>query len=141
MTGLANSRTLTVSIEMEPKQVYEYVRNISHFPEWATSFCLSVRPLEDHWWEVRTTDGSMNMRFVDDNDFGVLDHFVVAGEGQPILNAMRVIANGSGCEVLFTAFRQPGMSDEKFAQDASMIANDLNTLKRVLENRSAKDHM
>ncbi|WP_437191328.1 hypothetical protein [Planctomicrobium sp. SH527] len=54
-------------------------------------------------------------------------------DGQSILNPMRVVANGEGCEVMFTLFQLPSMSDEQFTNDASMVEADLLTLKSVLE--------
>ena len=36
-------------------------------------------------------------------------------------------------EVLFTLFQLHGMSDEKYAEDAGLVARDLETLKKVLE--------
>jgi len=48
---------------------------------------------------------------------------------------MRVIADGPGCEVVFTLRRRPGMGDEDLARDAQAVADDLVTLKRVLERR------
>lgn len=46
---------------------------------------------------------------------------------------MRVVANGSGSEVIFTLFRQPGMSDEQVTEDAAWVERDLGTLKNILE--------
>ena len=46
---------------------------------------------------------------------------------------MRLIANGSGCELLFTLFREPSMSDGQFASDAGFVQRDLEGLKRLLE--------
>jgi hypothetical protein len=46
---------------------------------------------------------------------------------------MRVIPNGSGCEVIFTVFQQANMSDEKFSEDANLVEKDLRSLKHVLE--------
>ncbi|WP_054971731.1 hypothetical protein [Paenibacillus sp. A3] len=65
--------------------------------------------------------------------YGVADHWVTVATGQTILNPMRVVPNGSGCEIVFTAFRQPGVSDESFANDTAMIESDLRTLKRIME--------
>lgn len=48
------------------------------------------------------------------HDYGVAEHWVTVATGQTILNPIRVAPNGSGCEVVFTAFQQPGMSDESF---------------------------
>jgi hypothetical protein len=38
---------------------------------------------------------------------------------------MRVIPNGSDCELIFTLFRLPGISDEKFAADAEWVMRNL----------------
>jgi hypothetical protein len=48
---------------------------------------------------------------------------------------MRVVANGSGSEVLFTLFQLPGMSEEAFVADAGMVERDLRGLKSRLESR------
>jgi hypothetical protein len=46
---------------------------------------------------------------------------------------MRVIANGTGSEVLFTLFRLPDMTAEAFARDAEWVERDLKALKALLE--------
>ncbi|MEW1718416.1 hypothetical protein [Streptomyces sp. NPDC093109] len=46
---------------------------------------------------------------------------------------MRVIAEGTDCEALFTLRRRPGVSDEDFQRDANAVSADLATLKRVME--------
>jgi hypothetical protein len=46
---------------------------------------------------------------------------------------MRVFPNGEGTEVLITMFRQPGVSDEKFAEDTQWVRRDLEALKELLE--------
>ena len=54
--------------------------------------------------------------------------------GETIYNPMRVIPDGTGCEVVFTLRRLPGMSDEDFARDAGLVAADLARLTQVLES-------
>lgn len=46
---------------------------------------------------------------------------------------MRVVANGSGSQVMFTLFQLPDMSVERYATDLGMVRSDLATLKGVLE--------
>jgi hypothetical protein len=53
--------------------------------------------------------------------------------GEEITVPMRVVANGTGSEVLLTMFQLPGISDDQFAQDAEMVARDLQSLKLVME--------
>jgi len=46
---------------------------------------------------------------------------------------MRLIVNGQGCELLFTLFREPNASDERYASDAAFVQQDLNDLRDLLE--------
>jgi hypothetical protein len=50
-------------------------------------------------------------------------------------NAMRVIPNGTGCEVLFTMLQYPGLADEQYRTDLETLRSDLKTLRGVLEVR------
>jgi hypothetical protein len=51
---------------------------------------------------------------------------------------MRVVPRGKGSEIIFTLFRQPDMSDEKFAEDAKWVEKDLKRLKGLLEQRAPR---
>jgi hypothetical protein len=132
MTTLLQSRTLSVSIDCPPDGVYAFVSNPENLPGWAAGLCKSVRK-SDAGWIVETTQGPMNLRFAEKNSLGVLDHYVNPAPGTEIYVPMRVLSNGSGSTVLFTLFQLPGMSDEKYAEDAALVTRDLETLKRVLE--------
>ena len=46
---------------------------------------------------------------------------------------MRVVANGTGAEVMFTLLRTPGMTEDAFAADAAAVERDLKALKALLE--------
>lgn len=65
-----------------------------------------------------------------------MDHDVELDSGVIVHNAMRVVPNGNGSEFIFTLLRQPGMSEEQFADDARAVAKDLRTLKELLEKGS-----
>jgi hypothetical protein len=68
-------------------------------------------------WTAQGPEGPIQIRFTDRNEFGVMDHWVDLGGGRVVYVPLRIVANGSGAEVLLTLFRQPEMSDAKFAQD------------------------
>ena len=72
------------------------------------------------------------LSFAGRNELGVLDHDVRVGDAT-VHVPMRVVANGGGSEVLLTAFRRPGMSDEEFAADVAAVEKDLAALKTLLE--------
>ena len=85
-------------------------------------------------WVAETPEGPVKVRFTERNEFGVLDHWVYPKPGLQIYIPMRVIPNGSGCELIFTLFRLPAMSDEKFVADAEWVMRDLTSLKNLLES-------
>lgn len=130
---MMNSRTITCSINCPLSDVYKFASNPENLPQWVQSFCLSFKNSGDEW-QMETRTGWVGIRFVPANEFGVLDHVVTLPDGQPILNPMRVVANGVGSEVIFTLFQVSGMSDEQFANDSGMVESDLLTLKSVLES-------
>jgi len=127
------SRTLSVFINCPPAKVYVFVSNPENLPKWAGGLCKSVRK-SNHDWIAETSQGPMKVRFAEKNDFGILDHYVSPTPGVEIFVPMRVIANGSGSELIFTIFRSLDMSDEKFAEDIGLVERDLQILKQVLEN-------
>lgn len=134
MSQVMKSKTITVAIEAPPDEVYSFASDPRNFPQWAPSFARSIAPVNGEW-VVQTTEGSINIRFVAKNDFGILDHYVRLISGLEIYNPVRVIANGEGSEVMFTLFQTPNMSEEKHAEDAKMVEGDLLVLKRLMEAR------
>lgn len=48
-------------------------------------------------------------------------------------NALRVVSNGDGAEVIFTVLQMEGTTDEAFAADANHVLKDLKFLKDLLE--------
>ena len=58
---------------------------------------------------------------------------MILATGIEIYIPLRVIANGTGAEVMLTLFRLPEMTDAVFARDAEWVAKDLAALKALLE--------
>ena len=77
--------------------------------------------------------GKVKVAFAQKNEFGVLDHDVMLESGAKFYSPMRVFPNDDGSELVFTLYRQPGISDQKFAEDAELIEKDLKRLKPLLE--------
>jgi ketosteroid isomerase-like protein len=135
---LRNSKVISISIHAPPDRACAFVLNGENMPKWMTSFVRSVRKSEGKWI-ADTAAGQMEFRFVPRNEFGVLDHWVRLPSGAEILNPMRVIPNGDGCEVMFTLFQLAETTREAFAEDAGNVARDLQTLKEILEQNHAPD--
>ena len=127
------SQTVSVTIRKDPHEVYEFISNPENLPTWATAFCKSVRKSGEEW-VVETSEGELRVRFVEKNTFGVADHYLLPEPDVEIYVPVRILPNGSGSEVLFTLFRQPGMSEADFGHDIGLVTRDLNSLKRLLTN-------
>ena len=93
-----------------------------------------MRPRNLRKWASGLGD-ARKVRFAERNKFGVLDHYVSAARGL-VYMPMRVFPNGDGAEVLLTVFRQPGTSEEKFAEDTQWVRRDLEALKEILKPNS-----
>jgi Polyketide cyclase / dehydrase and lipid transport len=131
-TMTSGSRHISEKIDRPAAEVYDYARDPANLPRWAPGLGSSVEKVGAEWF-VETSMGRVGFAFARRNEYGVLDHDVTLPSGEVIYNPMRVIADGSGCEVVFTLRRRPGMSDEDFARDAEAVAADLARLRRVLE--------
>jgi hypothetical protein len=125
------AHTVSVAIAVPPQRAYTYMADPSNLPKWASGFVMSIEKRGDDWI-AQTTLGEARFRFAPANELGVLDHDVELKAGK-FHNPMRVIPNGKGCEVLFTALQLPGNSDAQFSGDLEMVRGDLGTLRDILE--------
>jgi HAMP domain-containing protein len=131
---LMQVRHVSVSIARPADEVYRFAAKPENMPRWAAGLGKSFHPRPDGTWVAEGGPvGSATVRFVERNRFGVLDHDVTVPSGETVHNPIRVIPNGDGSEVVFTLFRQPGVSAAQFSKDASTVEQDLRTLKRLLE--------
>lgn len=126
------SRTITVRIERPFDQVYEFLADPANWNQWAFGLGRNIRRSNDGW--IADSDGGVaQVRFTPRNSFGVVDHTVTLPSGQRVYLPLRLIVNGEGCELLFTLYREPNMSDVQFASDAGFVQRDLDGLKKLLE--------
>jgi hypothetical protein len=75
----------------------------------------------------------MTVRFVEPNSLGVLDHQVTVESGINVFNAMRVVPNGTGSELVMVVTQSPEMSTEQFEQDVQAVTDDFARLKTAAE--------
>jgi hypothetical protein len=125
-------RHISVTINRPATEVYEFASNPDNLPKWATGLGGSIRKVNGEW-TADTPMGKAKIRFAEKNQFGILDHDVILESGVTFHNPMRVVPNGRSSEVIFTLFRQPGMSDEQFSEDAKWVEKDLTILRNLLE--------
>lgn len=126
------SKTLSVRIDQRFARVYEFLVDPAHWNAWAFGLGKSLRQ-SGGGWIADSDEGVLQVRFTARNPFGVLDHTVIRPSGAEVSVPMRLIANGDGCELLFTLFREPGVTEERYNADADFVQRDLDRLKALLE--------
>lgn len=135
MPGTFSSRTFSLPISRPFQEVYDFLALPDNYPKWAAGLCTSLENINGEWL-AETAQGKVKLKFTARNPFGVLDHVVLPGQGAEIYIPMRLIVNGSGCEVSITLFRLPETSEENFIEDCRWVERDLNLLKVLLEKKS-----
>jgi hypothetical protein len=132
MKERSEMRRLTIAIDRTAAEAYEFLSAPENFPRWASGLAASLRQVGDEW-VADTPEGRALVRFSERNGYGVLDHSVTLPRGPTVYVPLRVVAKDSGCELVLTLFRRPGVSDERFAADAQWVMRDLDAAKRLLE--------
>lgn len=125
-------KNISISINSPKDSIYEFASNVANFPKWIAFVKTTSQQSEDRWF-AETDLGQIEIAMTPKNMLGILDHSVKTQDGTVVQNALRVIANDKGSEVIFTLFRMPGKTEANFEKDANAVQGDLETLKRVME--------
>ena len=112
-----NVRKLKVVIERPAGEAYDFLCLPENFRRWASGV------------------GDSEVRFSERNSRGVLDHSVRTPQGE-VYVPLRILPKGRRCELELTLFRQPQMTDERFAADGEWVMRDLQAAKRLVEQSS-----
>ncbi|AKR56982.1 hypothetical protein XM25_14505 [Devosia sp. H5989] len=138
---MLKSRTITVSIDRPVADVYAYLSEPANMPSWTPALGPTFKPVGAREWTAAAPldpRGPLTIRFCPRNEFGVLDYEVSRPGEEPLLVPLRVFANQSGCDLQFTYFQRPGVSDQQLESEVEWVHTDLLTLKALLEAWSEK---
>jgi hypothetical protein len=127
------ARTISLSIQRDWRDLYERFWRPESFPLWASGLSEAGLEQAGDVWRAKGPDGPMTIRFTPHNAFGIMDHWVDVGGGCEVYVPLRMLANGTGCLVSLTLFRQPEMDEARFAQDAAWVERDMEALKYLAE--------
>ncbi|MCP8893668.1 SRPBCC family protein [Shinella daejeonensis] len=127
------ARIIHRTIARDWRDVYAFASRPENMPAWASGLAAGLTRNGDEWIADGGPIGAVRVRFAPDNDFGVIDHRVTLPDGGIVENALRVVPNGDGAEVMFTLLKQPGMDEAAFEADAAHVARDLDALASLLE--------
>jgi hypothetical protein len=127
------SEVVHVSILIPPQRTFDFLADVSNWKTWAP-WVRGAKKVSDHDWTVDTDAGTLQLRFVEANSLGVLDHTVTLASGVRIYNAMRVSPNSTGSELSMVVLQTPPATSEQFAQDVQAVRDDFARIKKVLES-------
>jgi len=126
------AEVIHVSILAPRQQVVDFLADVTNWKTWAP-WVRAVSKSSARDWTIDTDAGRMNLRFVEANSLGVLDHTVTLASGVRVHNSMRVLANDSGSELVMIVFQTPPASSDQFERDVQAVRDDLARIKKVLE--------
>jgi hypothetical protein len=126
------AEVIHVSILAPSREVIAFLVDVHNWTTWAP-WLRSVSRSSDRGWTLDTDAGPTRVRFVEQNGLGVLDHEVMLPSGISVLNSMRVLANGSGSELIMVVFQSPEVSSGQFERDVEAIRDDLARIKTLSE--------
>lgn len=135
MKTVLETKHIGVSIGVAWKTAYRFLSEPTNFPEWASGLCKSIRPGAKGEWIIEAPQGTLTASFTPENEYGILDHTVILTDGTKVENPMRILPNAEGCEIVFTLYKLPSMTSEKFKEDAAWVQKDLSELKILLETK------
>jgi hypothetical protein len=118
-------------IAASPEAVYDYASDVGNLPRWAAGLAQAAVVREGDSLFVESPMGRVEVRFVERNRFGVLDHDVTLPTGTVVTNPVRVLSHPEGAEVVFTV-RQIELDDDEFARDIELVTKDLERLDQQI---------
>lgn len=126
-----DSATATVEISAPWQRVFDYVSRIETVPEWATEFVEEFDVRSSREARARTSLGEVIFRIESDAGTGVIDMYVGPTEDQMALFPARVVPLDDGRSAfIFTMFRGPGQTEERFRSEHRSLQRELENLVR-----------
>ena len=127
-------RTATVTTVLSAAQadVFDYLADVEHLPEWATEFARELRREGDDYKVVNGL-GEFFFTIAADPATGVIDMFAGPAKDRMAVFPTRAIALPDGrTAYTFTMFQAPDMSDDLFDAQHESLQREFANIERVL---------
>lgn len=130
------SVTLSVQIACPAADAYRFVADPATMPQWAIHNVKGIRPLANNEWEIETPRGAGRLVPHYEPELGILDHeFIDPKEGAWAVSARIVPAGTADSVYMITLVKPPKMPEEVFRQGMPLVEQELQAMKRILEQR------
>ena len=125
-----NARSVTATFRAPRDEVFPYLAEIDHLPEWATEFARELKVVDGRHKVVNGL-GEFFFEIRTDRETGVIDMLAGPTPDELALFPTRVVGlPDGGSAFTFTMFQGPGMPDELFESQHASLLRELGNLER-----------
>jgi hypothetical protein len=123
--------TVTTVLDAPQEQVFDYLADPEHLPEWATEFARELRREGDDYKVVNGL-GEFFFSIEADRDTGVIDMFAGPTRDAMAIFPTRAVALPDGRTAYsFTMFEGPGMPTDLFEAQHASLEREFANIERV----------
>jgi hypothetical protein len=127
------SATVTAVLRAPQPEVFDYIADIEHLPEWATEFAREMRREGDDYKVVNGL-GEFFFAIKADRASGVIDMFAGPTKDAMAVFPTRAVALPDGSTAYsFTMFQAPDMPDELFDAQYASLQREFDNIERLLD--------
>ncbi len=124
--------TVSVSIMRKPEDVYEFISDLNNWPKFS-DFAKKLENIQGKWI-THTDQGDIEIIPHFNKKLLLLDSVCVLASGEEQFIPYRVVKNGEGSELIMTNYQGKTSSDEDYQQQLQWMKDELENVKRLLEN-------
>lgn len=129
--------TVTTVLQASQQEVFDYLADIEHLPEWATEFARELRHDRDGYKVVNGL-GESHFEIKADPATGVIDMYAGPSRDELAVFPTRAVALPDGTTAYsFTMFQSPGMPDELFDAQYASLRREFANIERQFEGAGA----
>jgi hypothetical protein len=126
------SETVTTVLDADSTEVFAYLADIDHLPEWATEFARELRRDGDDYKVVNGL-GEFFFKIEADPRTGVIDMYAGPERDEMAVFPTRAVGLPDGRTAYsFTMFQAPGMPDELFRSQHESLRREFANIERIL---------
>jgi hypothetical protein len=130
--------TVTTVLDAPQPEVFRYMADIEHLPEWATEFARELRRDGDGY-KVLNGLGEFVFKIEADAETGVIDMFAGPSAERLAVFPTRAVALPDGRTAYsFTMFQGPGVPDELFDAQHASLQREFANIERLLNGRPGR---
>ena len=125
-----NARSVTATFDAPRDEVFAYLADVDHLPEWATEFARELKVVDGRHKVVNGL-GEFFFEIHADAESGVIDMLAGPTDDTLLCFPTRVVATPAGGSAFtFTMFQAPGQPEEQFETQHASLLRELENLQR-----------